>query len=59
MPVLRDEEGLAKAQERVEEMLALPIGKFLRLRLAVSREIILSARRRKTSLGAHTMVVRN
>ncbi|DAB37025.1 MAG TPA: L-aspartate oxidase [Sulfurospirillum cavolei] len=57
--ILRDEEGLAKAQERVEAMLALPIGKFLRLRLAVSREIILSARRRKTSLGAHTMVVRN
>lgn len=57
--ILRDEEGLAKAQERVEAMLTLPIGKFLRLRLAVSREIILSARRRKTSLGAHTMVVRN
>jgi len=57
--ILRDEEGLAKAQERVEAMLALPIGKFLRLRLEVSKEIILSARRRKTSLGAHTMVVRN
>lgn len=26
--ILRDEEGLAKAQERVEAMLALPIGKF-------------------------------
>ncbi|MBP1680619.1 MAG: L-aspartate oxidase [Proteobacteria bacterium] len=51
--ILRDPKNLEKARQRVEEMLILPIGKLLRLRLLVSREIITSALKRKTSLGAH------
>lgn len=51
--ILRDPKNLEKARQRVEEMLTLPIGKLLRLRLLVSREIITSALKRKTSLGAH------
>lgn len=51
--ILREPKNLEKARQRVEEMLALPIGKLLRLRLLVSREIITSALKRKTSLGAH------
>jgi len=51
--ILRESKNLEKALKRVEEMLALPIGKLLRLRLFVSREIITSALKRKTSLGAH------
>lgn len=51
--ILREEEMLRKALKRVEEMLTLPIGKLLRLRLLVSEAIITSAINRKTSLGAH------
>jgi len=51
--ILREEKSLKDAQQRVESMLNLPIGKLLRLRLLVSHEIIISALKRKTSLGAH------
>lgn len=51
--IIREKQTLEKALYRVEEMLKLPIGKLLRLRLLVSREIISSALKRKTSLGAH------
>jgi L-aspartate oxidase len=51
--ILREPKNLEKAKKRVEEMLALPIGKLLRLRLLVSLEIITSALNRKESLGAH------
>lgn len=51
--ILREEEMLQTALNRVQEMLTLPIGKLLRLRLLVSQEIIFSALKRKTSLGAH------
>lgn len=51
--ILRDPEHLEKAKKRVEAMLALPIGKLLKLRLLVSLEIITSALNRKESLGAH------
>jgi len=51
--IIREKQRLEKALQRVESMLALPIGKLLRLRLLVSREIITSALKRKTSLGAH------
>ena len=51
--IIREKETLEHALKRVEEMLKLPIGKLLRLRLLVSREIINSALKRKTSLGAH------
>jgi len=51
--ILREEKSLETARQRVEAMLELPIGKLLRLRLLVSHEIIISALKRKTSLGAH------
>ena len=51
--ILREKENLKKALKRVEEMLELPIGKLLKLRLLVSHEIIQSALKRETSLGAH------
>ncbi|MDD4506883.1 MAG: L-aspartate oxidase [Sulfurospirillaceae bacterium] len=51
--IMRDKTNLEKAFKRVEEMIELPIGKLLKLRLLVSREIIQSALKRKASLGAH------
>lgn len=56
--ILRDQEGLKKACKRVEEMLQLPIGKLLKLRLLVSKEIITSALKREESLGAHYLTER-
>ena len=53
--ILREEKNLKKAMHRVKEMLELPIGKLLKLRLLVSKEIIQSALQRKKSLGAHYM----
>ncbi|MDD3343717.1 MAG: L-aspartate oxidase [Sulfurospirillaceae bacterium] len=53
--ILREEKNLNKAMNRVKEMLELPIGKLLKLRLLVSKEIIQSALNRKKSLGAHCM----
>ncbi len=51
--IIRETQTLETALNRVKEMLGLPIGKLLRLRLLVSQEIITSALKRKTSLGAH------
>jgi len=51
--IVRSEKNLEKALNRVEEMLELPTGKLIRLRLLTSRVIIQSALRRKESLGAH------
>ncbi len=51
--IVRYENKLQKALKRVEEMLKLPTGKLIRLRLLTSRNIIQSALRRKKSLGAH------
>ncbi len=51
--IVRYEEKLKKALNRVEEMLELSTGKLIRLRLLTSRIIIQSALRRKKSLGAH------
>ncbi len=51
--IIRYEDNLQTAIDRVEEMLKLSIGKLLRLRLLSSREIIKSALKRKESLGAH------
>lgn len=53
--ILRDEKNLSKALNRVDEMLQCKIGKLLKLRLLVSKEIITSALNRKQSLGAHYM----
>lgn len=49
--IIREKQTLQTALNRVKEMLGLPIGKLLRLRLLVSQEIITSALKRKTSLG--------
>ena len=57
--IVRETKTLEHSLSRVESMLALPIGKLLRLRLLVSREIITSALSRKTSLGAHYMKEEN
>ncbi|MCF6172232.1 MAG: L-aspartate oxidase [Campylobacteraceae bacterium] len=54
--IVRSEKKLIKALNRVEDMLKLPIGKLLRLRLLSSREIIKNALKRKESLGAHYIV---
>jgi L-aspartate oxidase len=51
--IVRNQNNLKKALIRVEEMLKLPTGKLIRLRLLTSRVIIQSALKRKTSLGAH------
>lgn len=51
--IIREKQTLQTALNRVKEMLRLPIGKLLRLRLLVSQEIITIALKRKTSLGAH------
>ncbi len=51
--IIREKENLEKARKNVEDMLELPTGKLLRLRLLSSREIIKSALKREKSLGAH------
>jgi len=51
--IVRYRDNLEKALNRVEEMLELPIGKLIRLRLLTSRGIIKSALKREKSLGAH------
>jgi len=51
--IVRNHNNLQKALNRVEEMLELPTGKLIRLRLLTSRTIIRSAIKRKKSLGAH------
>jgi len=51
--IVRYEKKLQKSLNRVEEMLKLPTGKLIRLRLLTSRVIIKSALKRKVSLGAH------
>ncbi len=51
--IIREEKALEEARSRVEQMLGLPIGKLLRLRLLVSQSIIVNALKRKSSLGAH------
>lgn len=53
--IVREKANLEKALKRVDEMLELSIGKLLKLRLLVSKEIIQSALKRKASLGAHYM----
>ncbi len=53
--IVRSEKKLKKALKTVENMLELPIGKLIRLRLLTSRVIIQSALGRKNSLGAHYM----
>jgi len=51
--IIRTQEKLQFALDRVNELLFKDIGKLLRLRLKTSQEIIKSAIKRKKSLGAH------
>ncbi|MBL0686938.1 MAG: L-aspartate oxidase [Sulfurospirillum sp.] len=57
--IVRYKADLKKALNRVEEMLKLPIGKLIRLRLLTSRGIIKSALKREKSLGAHYIKGKN
>ncbi|WP_331775679.1 L-aspartate oxidase [Sulfurospirillum sp. 1612] len=57
--IIREKENLEKARQSVEDMLELPTGKLLRLRLLSSREIIKSALKREKSLGAHYLIRRD
>ncbi len=54
--IIRRENGLNKALNRVEEILEEDIGKLLRLRLLSSKKIIESAILRKEPLGAHCII---
>lgn len=51
--IVRTEKNLQKALNRIEEMLKLPTGKLIKLRLLTSKVIVQSALSRKESLGAH------
>lgn len=51
--IVRTQDGLNSALGGVEAMLEGKIGRMLRLRLLVAKEIILQALKRKESLGAH------
>ena len=51
--IVRNEKKLQIALNCVKEMLKLPTGKLIRLRLLTSQMIIQSALKRKESLGAH------
>ncbi len=53
--IVREPKKLAAALSRIETLLKEDIGKLLRLRLKVSKNIIKSAMLRKESLGAHTI----
>jgi len=54
--VIRKMSQLESALSRIETLLSKDIGKLLRLRLKVSKEIVKSAMLRKESLGAHTII---
>ncbi len=54
--IKRERKKLQKALNRVKEMLELPTGKLLKLRLLTSKKIIQSALERKESLGAHYII---
>jgi L-aspartate oxidase len=51
--IVRTHEGLQKAKEFVDDLLAQKIGRMLRLRLLSARAIIASAIERKESVGVH------
>jgi L-aspartate oxidase len=53
--IVRNMSKLQESLSRIDTLLNKDIGKLLRLRLKVSREIIKSAMLRKESLGAHTV----
>ncbi|WP_458701116.1 L-aspartate oxidase [Sulfurospirillum sp. 1307] len=54
--IVRSEKKLKNALNLVKEMLKLPTGKLIRLRLLTSKVIIQSALKRKKSLGAHYII---
>lgn len=51
--IVRTEEGLRTASDTIDEMLAEPIGRLLKLRLLTAREIVRSALARSESVGVH------
>ena len=54
--IVRKTSQLSLALGRIETLLGEDIGKLLRLRLKVSKNIVQSAMLRKESLGAHTII---
>ncbi len=54
--IVRKQSELKVALSRIETLLSQDIGKLLRLRLKVSKEIVKSAMLRKESLGAHKII---
>lgn len=54
--IVREMSSLEKALSRINTLLAEDIGKLLRLRLKVSKNVIESAISRKESLGAHNII---
>jgi len=51
--IIRTEKGLQEALDFIEGTLHKHIGRFLKLRLLTAKEIVISAMKRKTSVGVH------
>lgn len=51
--IVRTAEGLQTASDTIDEMLARPIGRLLKLRLLTAREIVRGALKRTESIGVH------
>ena len=51
--IVRTEKGLQEALAFIEGTLHKQIGRFLKLRLLTAKEIVVSALKRKTSVGVH------
>ncbi len=56
--IVRELKNLEAALGKIDTLLAQDIGKLLRLRLKVSKNIVESAISRKESLGAHTIITK-
>jgi len=54
--IVRDMNNLKDTLSKINQMLKSNVGKLLRLRLKTSRSIVLSAIKRKESLGAHYII---
>ncbi len=53
LSIKRTSSGMIKAHKEIEQMLSYNIGRMLKLRLLVAREMISSAINRKESIGVH------
>ncbi len=53
--IVRTQKGLQEALDFIEQTLHKHIGRLLKLRLLTAKEIVISAMKRKTSIGVHYM----